>query len=100
MSFVVVSRRREMWSNWRTASPSPKTDGVKFFYDRIVIAKGTRVRGHITGIDSGSALVRTRAYLAGNFSPPKHAMLQFDTLLLDDGREMSIDTVVKGAFPM
>jgi hypothetical protein len=70
-----------------------------YAYDRIVIAKGTRVRGQITGIDSGSAFVRTRAYLAGNFSPPKHAVLQFDTLLLDDGREMSIDTVVKGGVP-
>jgi hypothetical protein len=70
-----------------------------YAYHRIVIAKGTRVRGHITGLDSGSAFVRTRAYLAGNFSPPKHAMLQFDTLLLDDGLEMSIDTVVKGGIP-
>jgi hypothetical protein len=70
-----------------------------YAYDRIVIAKGTRVRGHITGLDSGSAFVRTRAYLAGNFSPPKHAVLQFDTLLLDDGRELPIDTVVKGGVP-
>jgi type IV secretory pathway VirB10-like protein len=70
-----------------------------YAYDRIVIAKGTRVRGHITGIDSGSTLVRTRAYLSGNFSPPKHAVLQFDTLLLDDGREVSIDTLVKGGVP-
>jgi hypothetical protein len=70
-----------------------------YAYDRIVIAKGTRVRGHITGLDSGSAFVRTRAYLAGNFSPPKHAVLRFDTLLLDDGGEMSIDTVVKGGVP-
>jgi hypothetical protein len=70
-----------------------------YAYDRIVIAKGTRVRGRITGIDSGSAFVRARAYLAGNFSPPKHAVLQFDTLLLDDGQEMPIDTVVKGGVP-
>jgi type IV secretory pathway VirB10-like protein len=70
-----------------------------YAYDRIVIAVGTRVRGHVTHIDSGSKFVRARAYLGGNFSPAKHAVLQFDTLLLDDGQEMPIDTVVKGGIP-
>src|SRR5471030_340937 len=46
-----------------------------YAYDRIVIAAGTRVRGHITQIDGGSKFVRARAYLSGNFSPPKHAVL-------------------------
>src|SRR6266850_5095142 len=70
-----------------------------YAYDRIVIPVGTRVRGHIAQIDSGSTFVRARAYLAGNFSPAKHAVLQFDTLLLDDGHEIPIDTVVKGGIP-
>ena len=70
-----------------------------YAYDRIVIAVGTRVRGHVAQIDSGSKFVRARAYLSGNFSPAKHAVLQFDTLLLEDGHEMPIDTVVKGGIP-
>jgi type IV secretory pathway VirB10-like protein len=70
-----------------------------YAYDRIVIAVGTKVRGHVARIDSGSKIVRARAYLAGNLSPTKHAVLQFDTLLLDDGGEMPIDTVVKGGIP-
>jgi hypothetical protein len=70
-----------------------------YAYDRIVIPVGTRVRGHVAGIDSGSALLRTRAYLGGNFSPPKHAVLQFDTLLLDDGRDRPIGTVAVGGVP-
>jgi hypothetical protein len=70
-----------------------------YAYDRIVIRAGTSVRGHVAHIDRGSKFVRARAYLAGNFSPSKHAVLQFDTLLLDDGRELSIDTVVKGGIP-
>jgi type IV secretory pathway VirB10-like protein len=70
-----------------------------YAYDRIVIDVGTKVRGHVSQIDSGSKFVRARAYLGGNFSPAKHAVLQFDTLLLDDGREMPIDTVVKGGIP-
>ncbi|MGH9140811.1 MAG: hypothetical protein ACRD2I_06680 [Vicinamibacterales bacterium] len=67
-----------------------------YAYDRIVIAAGTKARGHVTRIDGGSAFVRLRAYLSGNLSPAKHAVLQFDTLLLDDGRQVPIDTVVSG----
>jgi hypothetical protein len=70
-----------------------------YAYDRIVIAVGTKVRGHVAYIDSGSKFVRARAYLNGNLSPTKHAVLAFDTLLLDDGREVAIDTVVKGGIP-
>jgi hypothetical protein len=70
-----------------------------YAYDRIVIAVGTKVRGHVAQIDSGSKFVRARAYLNGNFSPTKHAVLQFDTLLLDDGHEVPIDTVVTGGIP-
>jgi type IV secretory pathway VirB10-like protein len=70
-----------------------------YAYDRIVIVAGTKVRGHVAQIDSGSNFVRARAYLNGNFSPAKHAVLQFDTLLLDDGHELGIDTVVKGGIP-
>ena len=70
-----------------------------YAYDRIVIAAGTRVRGHIKAIDSGSTFVRARAYAGGNFSPPKHAVLQFDTLLLGDGNAVPIDTVVTGGIP-
>lgn len=70
-----------------------------YAYDRIVIAGGTKVRGHVAHIDSGSKFVRARAYLNGNLSPTKHAVLAFDTLLLDDGREVAIDTVVKGGIP-
>ena len=74
------------------------TDPV-YAYDRIVIGVGTRVRGYVTQIDSGSKFVRARAYLNGNFSPVKRAVLKFDTLLLDDGDEVAIDTVVKGGIP-
>ncbi|MCU1383153.1 MAG: hypothetical protein JWL71_1850 [Acidobacteria bacterium] len=70
-----------------------------YAYDRIVIAVGTRVRGHVAQIDSGSKFVRARAYIGGNFSPMKHAVLQFDTLLLDEGPELPIDTIVKGGIP-
>ena len=69
-----------------------------YAYDRVVIEAGTKVRGHVSKIDSGSKLVRARAYMSGNLSPTKHATLQFDTLVMD-GHEMPIDTVVKGGIP-
>ena len=70
-----------------------------YAYDRIVIAVGTKVRGHVSQIEIGSKFVRARAYMGGNFSPAKHAVLQFDTLLLDDGSETPIGTVVRGGIP-
>jgi hypothetical protein len=70
-----------------------------YAYDRIVIPVGTKVRGHVAGIDSGSTLLRARAYLGGNFSPPKHAVLQFDTLQLDDGSDRPIGTVAVSGVP-
>lgn len=70
-----------------------------YAYDRVVIEVGTRVRGQIVRIDNGSSWSRARAYASGNYSPPKQAVLQFDTIVLDDGRELSISTIVKGGIP-
>lgn len=70
-----------------------------YAYDRIVVAVGTKVSGHVAQIDGGSKFARARAYLNGNFSPTRRAVVQFDTLLLDDGHEVPIDTVVKGGIP-
>ena len=70
-----------------------------YAYDRIVIPAGTKVRGHIAQLINGSAGTRARSYLGGDFSPPRQVVLQFDTLLLDDGREMPMETVVTGGIP-
>jgi hypothetical protein len=68
-------------------------------YDRIVVPAGARVRGHILYIDGGSRLTRLRAYLGGDFSPPRRAILQCDTLVLGGGREIAMTTVVSGGVP-
>jgi hypothetical protein len=68
-------------------------------YDRIVIPAGTRVRGHIVRIDSGSRLARARAYLGGDLSPTRLAIVQFEVLVFDNGREVAMETVVKGGVP-
>jgi len=66
-----------------------------YAYDRIVIPAGAKVRGHIVRLENESKFLRARAYASGNFSPPKHAVLQFDTLVLENG-ELPIATVVTG----
>jgi hypothetical protein len=59
---------------------------------------GTKVRGHVARIRADRRS-HARAYCGGNFSPLKRAALQFDTLWLDDGSEVPIDTVVAGGIP-
>jgi hypothetical protein len=68
-------------------------------YDRIVIPAGTHVRGRIVSIDSGSRIARARAYLGGDLSPPRLAILQFEALVFGDGREITMETVVTGGVP-
>ncbi len=70
-------------------------EGV-YAYDRIVIPAGTRVLGHIAGLDDGSRFARARAYLGGDLSPNRQVVLEFDTLKLSDGSDLPIRTVVKG----
>lgn len=70
-----------------------------YAYDRVVIPAGATAHGHVARIESGSTFARARAYATGNFSPAKHTVLQFDSLVLDDGREVPIETVVKGGIP-
>ena len=70
-----------------------------YAYDRIVIPAGTAVRGHIARLVKEAPAARARSYAGGDFSPPREVVLQFDSLLFDDGREMPINTVVTGGFP-
>jgi hypothetical protein len=67
-----------------------------YAYDRIVIPAGTKVRGHIAKLTSESTGAHVSSYAGGDFSPPRQIVLQFDTLVLSDGREMPIDTRVTG----
>jgi hypothetical protein len=69
-----------------------------YAYDRIVVPAGTQVLGCIAALEEPSKFAKTRAMLAGDFTPRRHAVLQFDTLLLPDG-PMPIRTVVKMEIP-
>jgi hypothetical protein len=69
-----------------------------YAYDRVVVPAGTQVMGHIAALEEPSKFARTRSMLAGDFTPRRRVVLQFDTLVLADAR-VPIRTVVKAEIP-
>ena len=65
-----------------------------FAYDRIVIPAGTRVLGHVARRTSVSKKRRTFAMLSGDFTPLHDTLLQFETVVLADGRLLPMSTEV------
>jgi mono/diheme cytochrome c family protein len=68
-----------------------------YSYDRIVLAAGSPVVGHINEIDPTSRGSRIRAMLTGNFSPSRRVVLRFDTVFTEDGRSIPVRTLVTGS---
>jgi hypothetical protein len=68
-----------------------------YSYDRVVIPAGTCVLGHVERFESVTGRARASAILGGDFTPLRRAVLQFDTLVLEDGREIDLRTEVKSA---
>jgi hypothetical protein len=68
-----------------------------YAYDRIVIPAGTRALGRVAGLEKVTGRARTNAVLGGDLTPLKRAVLQFDTLVLGDGREIPVETEVRSA---
>ena len=65
-----------------------------FAYDRIVIPAGTRVLGRVARRTSVSKKRRTLAMLSGDFTPLHDIVLQFETIVLADGRFLPVSTEV------
>jgi hypothetical protein len=65
-----------------------------YAYDRIVVPAGAKVLGRIEALERVSAGARLKSALAINFSPPRRVVLQFDRLVLEDGREVGLSTRV------
>jgi hypothetical protein len=65
-----------------------------FAYDRIVVPAGTKVAGHIGSLTPVPGRARAAAMLSGDFTPLHDVRLQFDTLILSDGRTVPIQTSV------
>jgi hypothetical protein len=70
-----------------------------YAYDRAVVPAGTKVLGHITALENPSKVARTQTMLQGDFTPHREVVLQFDTLVFDDGHRVPIETHVKATIP-
>ena len=68
-----------------------------YSYDRIVLPAGTKVLGRVETLEGLGKSARLRAALGGDFTPLRHARLQFNTLVLPDGNEMRIAARVKSS---
>jgi type IV secretory pathway VirB10-like protein len=65
-----------------------------YAFDKLVIPVGAQATGHITKIESLSALRRTTAALDTDFSPTRKLEVTFDDLTLAVGKHIPIRTIV------
>jgi len=74
-----------------------KTVEPVYDFDKLLVPLGTRVNGKISAIDS--VLTRTRVLDAtdGNFSPVRHVHVQFDELVMSDGRRIELRSATSPA---
>jgi hypothetical protein len=70
-----------------------------YAYDRVVVPAGTKVLGHVAAFETPSKVARARAILSGDLTPLRHIVLQFDTLVFDDGHRVDMRTAVKTEIP-
>ncbi|MGH9804780.1 MAG: hypothetical protein ACRD4D_06385 [Candidatus Acidiferrales bacterium] len=65
-----------------------------YAFDREVIPAGSEVRGRITAIDGASGKTRFWAALNADFSPPSRVQVEFDEIVLPDGRQVPLRAAV------
>ncbi len=65
-----------------------------YAYDRVVIQRGSKILGHVAKLESVPGAARAAAMLGGNFTPGHFVGLQFDTVVLPDGRRVAVQTIV------
>lgn len=72
-----------------------------YAFDRVVVPEGSEVDGRIAELTSPSALRKTGYYLDADFSSHRSVEVEFDTLILPDGKRVSLQTkVVPGVGPV
>src|SRR5271169_21637 len=74
-----------------------KTTEPVYAFDKLLIPVGTPVNGKVSAIDPVPKKVRTLEAMDGNFSPVHAVHVQFDELVLPDGRQMPMHTVASPA---
>ncbi|MGH9327155.1 MAG: hypothetical protein ACRD2B_10810 [Terriglobia bacterium] len=72
-----------------------------YVYNEVVLPAGCEMLGRIVRIQGVPRWRRAQAIMAGNFTPLRTAGVEFDTLVLKNGRQLPISTaVMPGAAPM
>jgi len=74
-----------------------KTTDPIYAFDKLLIPAGTMVNGKIVAIDGVPKTQRVQNALNANFTPPHNVHLQFDELVMADGRHVPIQTVASPA---
>jgi len=69
-----------------------------YAYDRIVLPVGTAVTGHVVRLEDPSKAARVRAWVAGDFSPHRGIVLEFDAFTRD-GVSVPMGTTVRSGIP-
>jgi hypothetical protein len=65
-----------------------------FAFDREVVPVGTEIEGRITGFKSGGKLKRLTTMFGGDFTPVREPLITFDTIVLEDGTRIPVQTAV------
>ena len=74
-----------------------KTTEPVYTFDKLLIPAGTVVNGKVSAIDSVPGKTRVLDATDGNFSPARHVHVQFDELVMADGRHVALQTVASPA---
>jgi hypothetical protein len=74
-----------------------KTTEPVYAFDKLLIPVGTTVTGKISGIDAVGKKRRTLEAMDGNFTPERAVHVQFDELVMADGRRIPIQTLASPA---
>src|SRR3981081_4242542 len=74
-----------------------KTTEPVYAFDKLLIPAGTIVNGKLVAIDDVPKTGRVQSALNANFSPVHNVHLQFDELVMADGRHVPMKTVASPA---
>ncbi|MGD1081039.1 MAG: hypothetical protein ABR881_22190 [Candidatus Sulfotelmatobacter sp.] len=74
-----------------------KTTEPVYAFDKLLIPVGTPVNGRVSAIDAVPKKIRTLQAMDANFSPVRAVHVQFDELVMPDGRRVSMQTVASPA---
>jgi len=71
-----------------------KTAEPIYAFDKLLVPAGSDINGKIAGIDPVSKKTRVLAALNADFSPDRRVRIEFDELVLKDGRHFPIHVLV------